>query len=185
MKLITIIFPLLLITACNVENSTSEDVSVGKTSNSVDEVRQHAEALLAGGEFSLEVALIQHQMYDSINSPIDTTRVYYLNVAKFLIKKGDALLNKHLGNNLIIFLNARPKEFIESFYKTDNNHIYEVGTTMGAYIANYVPDKEQAVLKIKEGFAKNIQKGNIEQINLENQIMKAVRQTIKTLGHSR
>jgi len=183
MKILTLLLFILFAVGCNLNKSNKQSENGIKDTNN-NKVRQHAESLLAGENgSSLESGLLQAQMFDSINSPIDSTRAYYLHVAKFLMKRGDALFSGQLGLNLITFIKDRPREFIESFSKSGDNEIRNLGTNIGAYIANYVPTTEEETNNIEEILSKNIQVNIPIEANFKRKIMPIILETAKALNH--
>lgn len=145
MKTLNTISLLLILTGCN---STTTSVATDNALNTsgpeerVDTVRQFAKFLLAGNSTTLETFQLKKRIFDSIISPIDTTRTYYLNTSIQLLKKGDAVMDTDFGSNLIVLLNERPREFIETFSKHDAQVGRDIGTTIGAFIANHSKNKK-------------------------------------------
>ena len=148
------------------------------TKKATDKVRQYAEYLLAGNISTLETVHLEFNIYDSINSSIDTVRFYYLNVSKFLLKRGDAYLRKSLGKNLITYLNRYPKEFIKIFSHSDDFDIRNVGETIGAYIANYETDRKKEINSITTILLSN------SEINFEKEFSKEITSIINSTALS-
>ncbi len=103
-----------------------------------DPVRQFAEFVLQGGvPRGIEEGLLETQIFDSINSPIDSTRDYYFKVSLCLIEQGTASLNPGMAKNVHTLINKNP-EYIFSFLKNyDENLVVDVGVCLGNYYQFY------------------------------------------------
>lgn len=170
----------LLICGCGSNNSVAK-----KENNKLDAVRVFAEKKMAEQSFTLEDAILEGQLFDSINSSVDTTRYYYLNVSKFLLKRGDALLAKGLGQNLVTLINIRPREFIQAFSNYNDLEITDLSTCIGAYIANYSPDKIKEFNNISINLSGKVEMSNPTEVGFLNKLLPQIKSTISVLNKNR
>jgi len=180
-KYLKFIILILLANSCNTKGTSTGDDNLEVTKNQTDEVRQYAEYLLAGNTSTLKTLYLQSNIYDSINSPIDTTRFYYLKVSIFLLKRGDAYASKPLGKNLITYLKSNPKEFIKIISHSEVLDIRNVGETIGAYIANYEPERKKEISNISMILLNNSESENEKALSKE--IISIINSTVFALSN--
>jgi len=137
MSFIKIIFLLFFLWSCN--QTTVKKVSDKKTeqvnSSSTDKVRQFSQDILAGKQITLESAYLRDRIFDSINSALNSSRSYYLDISIFLLKRGDAFMSSTFSSNLSRLLMTNPDEFFSKIGKYDDQLVIDLGVTLDYYLS--------------------------------------------------
>ena len=104
----------------------------------------------------IEEGLLERQIFDSINSPIDSTRDFYFKVSLFLIEHSTASLNPSMAKNMHTLINKNPQYIFSSLKNYDEKLVVDVGVCLGNYYQFY-KKKELAIQtnKILQPFTTN------------------------------
>lgn len=177
---------LLIFAACNSATNSGTSQNAPNTlegDERVDTVREFAKFLLAGNSTTLETFQLKKRIFDSILSPIDTTRTYYLSTSILLLKKGDAVIDSDFGSNLILLLKERPREFIETFVKQDAQVARDIGLTIGTFIVNHSKNKAKNAEMVAELLLKNINQSSVTEATWAKTMIQEMRHAVETLSH--
>jgi len=123
---------------------------------STDKVRQLSEELLAGKQWSIESAIMQNKIFDSINSPVATSRNYYIGVSMFLLKRGDAIFSPVLSKNICKLLFTNPDDFIPKMKGYNDQLIIDLGITLNYYLSKKEVKEKGVAASVRRVFLVNL-----------------------------